>query len=130
MDGALLAGIGTLIAGVAAVASLVVSGFARREAREAKETSSQAMYEGLHTEVRELMGAHTEAAGRWQREREGMEEALRSERARADGAELVAFKLQASLAELRIDFASSRAEVAELRQRFEAVIAGQHAGGA
>jgi hypothetical protein len=122
----LLTGIGGLLVGIAAVTALIKSGRAERTAAEAKATSPQAIFEGLRTQVQQVVEVHEDAVRRWQAEREGMEVALRNERARADGAELVALQLQGQLAEIRIDFAASRAEVAELRQRFDAAIDSVH----
>lgn len=115
----LLAGLGGLLVGVAAVLALVKSGRAERTAEEAKAVSPAAIFEGLRTQVQQVVDVHEDAIVRWQGERNGMEAALASERNRADGAELIALRLQGQLAEMRIDLAAARAEVAELRTRFD-----------
>lgn len=118
----LFAGIGGLLVGIAAVAALIKSARAERKADEAKAVSPPAIFEGLRTQVKQVVDVHEEAVARWQDERSGLEGALRRERARADGAELVALQMQGQVAEMRIDLAAARAEVAELRQRFDAAI--------
>ena len=125
--GTFLAGLGGLIVGLVAVASLITAHRARKEAAEAKRTSPTAVLEGLRVQVQAVVDAHTDAVRRHQLERDGLEKALRRERERADGAELVGVELHAQLAQVRIDLASARSEVAELRARFEASLV--HQGG-
>lgn len=120
--GTLLAGVGGLFVGVAAIVSLVNSVRARREAKEAKASSPAAVYEGLRNQVQSVVEIHQETIRRHHDERDGMEKALSRERARADGAELVGLQLQAQLATFRIDMAAARSEVAELRGRVDLLV--------
>jgi hypothetical protein len=118
----LLAGVGGLLVGVVAVGSLILAVRARREAAEARRESPAAMLEGLRIQVQAVIDAHQEAVRRHQMERDGIEDSLQRERARADGAELVAMRLQGQVAVMKIDLANARADLSELRARFDASI--------
>jgi hypothetical protein len=120
--GGLLAGIGGLLVGVVAVGSLLFSLRARREAAEARRASPAAVLEGLRIQVQAVIDAHEEAVRRHQTERDGIEDSLQRERARADGAEMVAMRLQGQVAVMKIDLANARADLSELRARFDATI--------
>lgn len=120
--GAVLAGLGGLLVGLAAVISLIVAQRARAEAAEARRVSPAAVFEGLRVQVQAVVDAHVDAVRRHQIERDYLQDSLDKERARADGAEVVGLQRQARLAEASIDIAALRAEVQELRTRFEASI--------
>ena len=119
----LLAGIGGLLVGVVAVGSLFFSLRARREAAEARRASPTAMLEGLKTQVQAVIDAHEDAVQRHQKVRDGIERSLQHERSRADGAELIAMRLQGQVAAMKIDLAGARVDLTELRARFDASIA-------
>lgn len=121
--GGFLAGVGGLLVGVAAVVSLVIAWRARREAAEAKAISQPAVLEGLRQQVAAIVESYEEGLRRHTLEREGLERALRNERERADGAELVALQAQAQSATYRIDLAEVKGQLADLTSRFEASIA-------
>lgn len=121
--GLLLEGIGGLLLGVMAVVSYVASQRARRDAREAREASAPGVMENLRVQVKTVVDAYEEAVRRHQYERATIEQSLQRERERADGAELVAMRMQGQVAEMRIDLASAKQDLADLRARFDASIA-------
>ena len=121
-----LEGGGSLLVGVAALVSaawaIIQSRRAGAKAQEAIDVSPAAVLEGLRTEVQAIVDAYHEASERWTSDRSGMESSLGKERLRADAAEAVVFVLRSQMATLKLDLAAARAEVADLRTRFEQAI--------
>ena len=120
--GQALAGLGGLFVGIAAVWALFAARTAKHDAHEARKTSPPAVIEGLRKQVQALVDTHEETLQRHANEVDGLEQALKRERARADGCELIALRLQATIAEMQLDLAAARSEVNSLRTRFEASV--------
>lgn len=119
-------GVGPFLVGVAAMVTatwaIIQSRRAGAKAQEAYDVSPAAVLEGLRTEVQTIVDAYHEASDRWTDDRRDMETSLGKERSRADAAEAVVFVLRSSMATLKLDLAAARAEVADLRTRFEQAI--------
>lgn len=122
--GAVLAGIAVLLTAViAALDARRTSSRALVASNAAMTASPMALFEGLRTEVRAVVDAYGDAVARWSAERDNMQNSLNGERRRADAAEAVVLMLRGEQAEMKIDLAAARAEVADLRARFETAIA-------
>lgn len=119
--------IGSLLVGVAALAGAALSFWKARKSdaksEQALKTSPSALLEGLRTQVDNVLTTHRAAATRWQLEREELVEAYNRERVRAETGDQVIIELQAQQATMVIDLAAARAELADLRVRFEASLA-------
>lgn len=124
------AALGALFVGIAAILGAFSAIRANRKSSEAVDTanaalaaSPSAVLEGLRSEVAEVIKTYTAATERWATERHGMAETTTRERQRADQAEAVVLALRGELATMRIDLAAARADVADLRLRFETAMA-------
>ena len=125
--------LGGVLVGIAAIIGAVVAALdARRRSMKAETTADKAMEAspsaligGLRSEVQAVVDSYHEASERWARDREALEDDLDRERDRADASEAVVLTLRGELALLRIDLASARAELADLRSRFDKSIASQ-----
>lgn len=120
--GTVLTGLAAIIVAVTGFMSLRRSRRAETKADKALEASPMALFTGLKTEVQAVIDTYHESAERWAAERSGIGAALDRERARADAAEAVVLILRGEIATMKIDLVSARAEVADLRARFESAI--------
>ena len=123
--GAVFAGIAAIIAALAgAFDARRRAGNAETKASEALAASPAAMLTGLRSEVQAVVDAYHDGLERWGDERDHLEAEVERERSRADAGEAVVLMLRGEIAVMRIDLASARAELADLRGRFESAIAG------
>lgn len=124
--------LGAVLVGLAAVISAVVGAFiswdARQRSKRAETTADEAMAAsptailgGLRSEVQSVVDSYHEASERWNRDRENLEDDRDRERDRADASEAVVLTLRGEVALMRIDLAAARAELNELRSRFESM---------
>lgn len=117
--------LGGLLVGIAALLTAISGGLtlsARRSSKAAKEAlqvSPIGMLEELRREVDLVLVAHQEIVERNTQERQGMERALTRHRTRAEAAETRNLRLQAEMAGLKMDLASARAEISDLRTRVD-----------
>lgn len=122
--GAVLAGIASIIVALAgALDARRRSTRAEATAQHALAASPAAVLTGLRSEVQAVVDAYHEGLERWQDERHDFEDDVNRERDRADAGEAVVLMLRGEIAVMRIDLAAARAEVADLRGRFESAMA-------